>query len=183
MSLSLSRAAEVVDYWRAAGDRGDWFAHRPDFDREFREPFYDLYERAAARDCDDWIVEVEGALALIILLDQYPRNAFRGTARMYATDALARSYARQAIDNGYFERIESRLRLFWCLPFAHSEELADQDLSVSLNSRLGEPWLGHANEHRNIVRRFGRFPHRNAILDRSSTAAELGFLADGGFAG
>ena len=179
----LSRAAEVVAYWRAAGDRGDWFAHRPDFDREFREQFLDLYERAARRECDDWIVEVEGALALIILLDQFPRNAFRGNARMYATDALARDFARRAIDMGYFEGIEPRLRLFWRLPFAHSEDLADQDLSVSLNSRLGESWLEHANGHRDIIRRFGRFPHRNAILARCSTVTEIGFLVDGGFAG
>ncbi|MFZ4809323.1 MAG: DUF924 family protein [Hyphomicrobiaceae bacterium] len=142
-----------------------------------------MHDRAAARDSESRLADDEGALALINLLDQYLRNAFCGTASMYASDALARNYTRQTIDEGCFDQIEPRLRLFWCQPFAHSEDLPNQDLSVSLNNRLGRPWLGHAIEYREIVRRFGRIPHRNEMLGRSLTAAELGFLADGRFAG
>ncbi len=176
-------AAELLDYWRRAGEAGDWFGHRPAFDRDFGSRFRALHEAAAAGALDAWAEDAEGALALLILLDQYPRNAFRGTPRMYATDAQARTVARRALEAGHFERVEPALRLFFCLPFAHAEDEADQALSVALNTRLGPEARRHAEGHRDIVRRFGRFPHRNAILGRHSTAAELGFLRAGGFAG
>lgn len=122
-------------------------------------------------------------LALLILLDQFPRNAFRGTARMYVTDPLARHFARMAQLAGHMKAVEGDLRLFFCLPFSHSEDADDQDVSVSLNAQLGQPWLSHALAHRNIVRRFGRFPHRNALLGRATTVAEQIFLDQGGFKG
>jgi uncharacterized protein (DUF924 family) len=102
---------------------------------------------------------------------------------MYATDPLARHYARQALDAGHMERVAPELRLFFCLPFAHSEGIADQDISVVLNAKLGRPWLSHAEGHRDIIRRFGRFPHRNPMLGRATTAQEADFLRNGGFGG
>lgn len=174
-------ADEVVRFWRAA--HADWFSHDPSFDSRFRDRFLHLHLSAARRELDDWANTPVGSLALLILLDQFPRNAFRGTAHMYATDALARHFARQAQSNARMDAIDADLRLFFCLPFAHSEDEDDQDLSVMLNARLGQPWLAHAEGHRDIIRRFGRFPHRNPLLGRDTTSQERAFLDQGGFAG
>ncbi len=174
-------ADNVVAFWRASSDR--WFEKDAAFDAAFRNRFLDLHMAVAARRCDDWMETPHGALALLILTDQFPRNAFRGTGHMYATDPLARHYARQAIEAGYMECAEPDLRLFFCLPFAHSEEMANQELSVRLNAKLGQPWLKHAQGHRDIIRRFGRFPHRNAMLGRVMTEEEVDFLEQGGFQG
>ncbi len=174
---------DVVGFWKDAGVRGQWFDKDERFDRLFRDSFHDLHMAVAARRYDDWIENPKGALALLILTDQFPRNAFRGTAHMYATDPQARRYARLALDAGHTEQIEPDLRLFFCLPFAHSENITDQDLSVKLNARLGQPWLDHAEGHRDIIRRFGRFPHRNFMLARATTAQEAEFLEAGGFQG
>ena len=119
----------------------------------------------------------------MLLTDQFPRNAFRGTAHMYATDSLARHFALRATREGYMSAVDASVRLFFCLPFAHSEELSDQDLSVRLHQSLGQPWLSHAQGHRDIIRRFGRFPHRNDLLGRATTPQEREFLDAGGFAG
>ncbi len=174
-------AAAVVAWWAAA--RPDWFSAHPDFDARFRARFLDAHQQAACGELAAWADSAEGALALLILLDQFPRNAFRGTARMYASDPQARATARAAVDAGLDTRIEPALRLFFYLPFAHSEDPADQRLSVLLHRRLGQPWLGHALGHQAIIERFGRFPHRNRLLGRSTTAAEQAFLDQGGFAG
>lgn len=175
-------AEAVIAFWEDAGpDR--WFAKDPDFDTAFRDAFLDLHATAAGRGCDEWCATPRGSLALALLLDQFPRNAFRGTAHMYATDPLARHFARGALAAGHDAAIAAPLRLFLYLPFAHSEAIEDQDLSVTLNATLGEPFLTHARDHRDIIRRFGRFPHRNAMLARETTAAEKGFLEAGGFAG
>lgn len=177
------RISAVTDFWLEAGRRDRWFDKDAGFDRDFRERFLDFHMEAAARRCDAWMATANGALALLILTDQFPRNAFRGTAHMFATDPLARHYARLALDARHMARVEPELRLFFCLPFAHSEDMADQDLSVGLNTRLGQPWLAHAEGHRDIIRRFGRFPHRNAVLGRITTAEESAYLAGGGFQG
>jgi uncharacterized protein (DUF924 family) len=174
--------ADVVGYWREAGP-GRWFAKDAAFDQQFRERCIDAHWGAAQRDVDRWLETPDGALALILLTDQFPRNAFRGTAHMYATDSLARHFAHQAQRQGHMSAVEPALRLFFVLPFAHSEDGADQDLSVQLHDALGEPWLSHARGHRDIVRRFGRFPHRNRLLGRETTRDEQAFLAAGGFAG
>jgi uncharacterized protein (DUF924 family) len=173
----------VIDYWRQAGERGQWFSKDPAFDRDFHDRFLALHLAASRRELDDWAAASQGSLALLILLDQFPRNAFRGSAHMYATDGLARHVARLALAAGHMERVEESLQLFFCLPFAHSESLDDQRLSIELNARLGPSWQAHAEGHHDIVRRFGRFPHRNAMLGRESTPAELQFLRSGGFAG
>jgi uncharacterized protein (DUF924 family) len=138
---------------------------------------------AARGDLELWSASPEGALALVILLDQFPRNAFRGTPRMYATDAQARCVARMAIAAGHDRSVSEDLRHFLYLPFAHSEDLADQDMSVELNKPLGPNYELNARRHRDIVIRFGRFPHRNCILGRNMTDAEQDFLDAGGFGG
>lgn len=174
-------ARAVVSFWTASSVR--WFQKDARFDHAFRERFLALHMDVAARRHDAWMASPNGALALLILVDQFPRNAFRGTGHMYATDPLARFYARQALEAGHMEHVEPDMRLFFCLPFAHSEDLADQEMSVALNGRLGEPWLAHALGHRDVIRRFGRFPHRNSMLGRITTSQEQAFLEGGGFRG
>jgi len=175
-------ATAVVALWRQAGP-SMWFAKDADFDRRFREAFLGAHEDAARGDLDDWLATPDGALALVLLLDQFPRNAFRGTPRMYASDAAARRIAAAAIAAGHDQRAKLGLRTFFYLPFAHSEDLADQERSVTLCKPLGPPDAEHSERHRDIVRRFGRFPHRNPILGRIMTQAEQNFLDQGGYAG
>ncbi|TKT71832.1 DUF924 family protein [Afipia massiliensis] len=179
--VASATASSIVDFWRNAG-AAMWFAKDAGFDRDFRERFLNAHEAAVRGELEDWPVTPHGALALVILLDQFPRNAFRGTPRMYATDAMAREAATAAIDAGHDEAM-GELRLFFYLPFGHSEDVVDQERSVALARALGEPNLSHAKGHREIVRRFGRFPHRNPILGRAMTAEEQQFLDDGGYAG
>jgi len=185
-ALAAARAPSepnrVVAFWRDAG-KSRWFAKDPVFDRHFREAFLELHEAAARRELDDWQASAEGALGLLLLLDQFPRNAFRGTPRMYATDVLARKVADGAIHVGHDLAIEPALRLFMYLPFGHSEDLADQERALHLCRGLGERDIANAQRHRDIVLRFGRFPHRNAILGRTPRAEELRYLAIGGYAG
>jgi uncharacterized protein (DUF924 family) len=172
----------VVDFWREAGP-SMWFAKDPAFDRLFREKFSRLYDAAARGELAHWMKQPESALALILLLDQYPRNSFRGTPRMYATDALARQMTGLAIAAGHDRAIEVPLRLFVYLPYGHSEDLSDQERSVELAENVNAHSVERAKHHRDIVRRFGRFPHRNAILGRQSRPEELRYLAEGGYAG
>lgn len=173
---------DVTGFWRDAGPEA-WFRKDEAFDARFRERFMALHLQAASRALDHWTGEAEGALALMILLDQFPRNAFRGTAHMFATDPLARSLASRIIAGVVDRDVGDVLRGFIYLPFMHSEALADQDRSVALYELLGGPSLPHAIEHHGIIRRFGRFPHRNRLLGRESTPEELSFLESGGFAG
>lgn len=176
------RAVEVLEFWKAAGP-SRWFAKDADFDRHFRERFLADHEAAARGELMHWQSTAEGSFALVILLDQFPRNAFRGGARMYDTDALARKVAGTVFAAGYDRLMPEELRKFFLLPFAHSEDLADQDRSVALARRIGPKDLERAEHHRDIVRRFGRFPHRNAILGRESTREELVYLENGGYQG
>jgi len=181
-SMIDHEALQIIAFWKDAGP-ARWFAKDPEFDRRFRERFLLDHEAAARGELSSWQATPEGALALIILLDQFPRNAFRDTARMYATDASARKAAALALAAGYDRSFPLELRKFFVLPFAHSEDLADQERSVALARQLGAEDLAHAEHHRDIVRRFGRFPHRNRILGRQSTPEETEYLANGGYAG
>ncbi len=182
-TLSVPAAArDVVAFWRDAGPHL-WFAKNDEFDHRFRTRFLALHEAAARGELDEWSNSTVGALALVILLDQFPRNAFRGMMRMYATDRQARSVAAAAVAAGHDRAVDNEMARFFYLPFAHSEELADQQRSVVLVSRLGEPDLSHARGHRDIVQRFGRFPHRNPILGRVMRAEEQDYLDSGGYRG
>jgi uncharacterized protein (DUF924 family) len=172
----------VLEFWREAGP-SRWFRKDDAFDADFRARFLGAHEAAARGDLDSWARSADGALALLILLDQFPRNAFRGSARMFESDAKARGVARAAIDAGFDNDFEPELRNFFYLPLMHSEDLADQDRAVELARGLGGEPLRFALMHRGIIEKFGRFPHRNEMLGRTTTPEEQKFLADGGFAG
>jgi uncharacterized protein (DUF924 family) len=179
--------ADVVTFWRQAGPKR-WFEKSPAFDDAIRLRFEPTHHAAARGQYDAWIETAEGALALLILLDQFPRNLYRGSAHSYATDPLARRFAREAVARGHDRATEPLLRGFFDLPFTHSESLADQDRAVALCEAMrretGEPGnLKWAIIHRDIIVRFGRFPHRNRALGRETTPEEQAFLDDGGFAG
>jgi uncharacterized protein (DUF924 family) len=173
----------MLAFWRAAGP-ARWFKKDPAFDAEITRRFLATYEAAAAGGLAAWEADAESALALVIVLDQFPRNMFRGSPRAYAADALARAVADRAIAHGFDRQVAMPERNFFYLPFSHSEDLADQERCVALCRAAGDAEaLKWAEIHADIIRRFGRFPHRNAVLGRTTTPAEQEFLDSGGFAG
>jgi len=176
------KPAELVDFWRDAG-AGKWFRGGAAFDEACRSRFGELHHAAARGELDGWLRDAEGALALVLLLDQIPRNIFRGSGHAFATDPLALHYATRALDAGFDAQIEPALRFFFYLPFEHSEAMADQQRAVELFTALEDPdLLGYAVAHRDVIAQFGRFPHRNAALGRTKTPGEQAWLdAGGGF--
>ena len=179
--VKLLTPAEVVAFWIEAGP-DKWFAKDAAFDVAFTERCRDTHFAAAARKLDNWTATPEGSLALIILLDQLPRNAFRETAHMFATDPLALVFARAAIARGDDRKVAHDLRPFVLMPLMHSESLADQETLLTLLDEVDQPnTYRFAVIHRDIIARFGRFPHRNACLYRSTTPQEVAFLNSGGF--
>jgi uncharacterized protein (DUF924 family) len=180
--VANTQASQVIDFWKQAGPTM-WFAKDAEFDRLFREKFLALHDAAMRGDLKHWETTDNETLALLLLLDQFPRNAFRGTPRMYASDGLARKIANAAIDKRFDRKVPTELRLFMYLPLGHSEDLGDQERAVALVRSLGEPHVSHAMGHRDIIKRFGRFPHRNPILGRKMKPDEQKFLDEGGFAG
>ncbi|MEJ8855536.1 DUF924 family protein [Variovorax robiniae] len=176
-------ARDVVAFWREAGARR-WFAKDAAFDAEFKARFEATHHAAATGALDHWADDAEGALALLILLDQLPRNAWRGSGHMFATDGKAQAIARAAVDAGLDQQIDDEeLRAFFYMPLMHSESLDDQHRCVALCAALSTDQARYALHHREIIERFGRFPHRNAALGRSTTADEQQFLDGGGFSG
>ena len=181
-AAALPSAADVVAFWRAAGPKR-WFEKDTAFDDDIRRRFLTAHETAAGGRLTDWEASAEGALALVILLDQFPRNMFRGQARAFATDPLAQAIASRAILNG-FDGAFPDLRGFFYLPFEHSEILADQEKATAFFRANGDAdGVKWAELHADIIRRFGHFPHRNAVLGRVSTPEEQAFLDGGGFSG
>ena len=175
--------SDVVAFWREAGPER-WFAKDDGFDTECRERFLGVWERAARGELDGWGETAEGALGLVILLDQMPRNMFRNDPRAWSSDAQARAAAEAALAKGFDREVEPELRAFFYLPFEHAEDRAAQARSVALFTELGDPeTLKWARHHQDIVDRFGRFPHRNAVLGRESTPEELAFLEIDDFRG
>lgn len=171
---------EILDFWESAGP-SKWFVKDAAFDAELRDRFLDEHFAAARREREHLLDTADGALALILLLDQVPRNVFRDSAHAFATDPLALAYARRAIDAGFDTRIDPALRVFVYLPLEHSEDIADQDRCVALCEAMGDAnYLKYAEAHRDVIRRFGRFPHRNRALARESTPEELAWLEAGG---
>ena len=178
----MTAPGEIVRFWRDAGARA-WFTKDETFDGRCRA-FEKAHHAAARGECAAWEQDAEGALALVLLLDQIPRNIYRGSPHAYATDALAQAAAQRAVARRFDAATESLLRIFFYLPYEHAEDLALQEKGVKLTESLGDAeYLRYAILHRDIIARFGRFPHRNAILGRASTPEELAFLAEGGFAG
>ena len=181
--MTIATPDDVLAFWRAAGEQ-KWFGKNDAFDAEIKSRFLPTYEAAAKGALADWEATPEGALALTIVLDQFPRNMFRRDARAFAADAAARAVADRALARGFDRQVPEDQRLFFYLPFEHSEAMADQDRCCALIKALGNPDLLHwAELHADIIRRFGRFPHRNAVLGRTTTPAEKAYLDADGFAG
>lgn len=178
MILKATHPAEVLAFWFSPSVRPLWFASTPGFDAILRTRFLETCRAAAAGQLRDWEATAEGALALVIVLDQFPLNLFRGQPESFATEAAARAIADRAIGQGFDQALSPIQRQFLYLPFMHSETLADQECSVRLYQQPGlEENLRFARHHHDLIQRFGRFPHRNAILSRVSTAEELAYLA------
>lgn len=172
---------DVLDFWWRAGP-SKWFAKDNAFDREIRERFGGAVEAAMAGKLDSWADGPHSALALLILLDQFPRNIHRGSPLAFCGDEKARTVAAQAVEAGFDRAFPKDARTFFYLPFEHAEDMAAQERSVDLFRQNGtEKEYLYALIHMDVIRRFGRFPHRNAVLGRETTAAEATFLAEGGF--
>jgi uncharacterized protein (DUF924 family) len=164
---------EVLHFWFSELHEADWYTHDAGLDERIRRRFLTLHKRLVANQCTD-INQPRPLLAAVIVLDQFSRNMFRGSARAYAADPIARRLARQAIASRYDLDMSGQQRCFLYLPFEHSEDRADQALAVELIAQLGvESWKKYAIAHQLLIDRFGRFPHRNAILGRESTAEEI----------
>ncbi len=175
-------AAEILAFWSEAGPK-KWYAKDDAFDAEIRSRFAATHEAAKSGSLDGWAETPEGALALVIVLDQFPRNMFRDDARAFAAAAKAREIANAAIAKGFATRVAPPLDQFFFLPLMHSEHLADQDRCVAAFTGGAPENRKYAEVHRDIIARFGRFPHRNAVLGRTTTPEEQAFLDEGGFAG
>ena len=168
---------EVLGFWFSPEAQARWFDSTPQFDRTIAERFGALHDRALAGELDHWTGDAAGALALLILLDQFPRNMFRGTPRAFESDAKALAVSKAAIEKGFDQERPLRERTFFYLPLEHSENLADQVECVRLTREASyEDYLDYAIAHHDIIARFGRFPHRNAILGRASSEEEAEFL-------
>ena len=176
--------SSILDFWFGQ-DRKAWFQKNPAFDEQIRSRFLGLFDQALRGELNDWRREPVGCLALVILLDQFPRNMFRGNAKAFAGDRLARDAARILLDKGWDKDMTPDERMFAYLPFEHSESLADQERCLALMKEIaGSPDTADlpkwAEAHLAIIRRFGRFPHRNAALGRASTPEETEFLKQPG---
>lgn len=173
---------DVIAFWRDAG-QPQWFNGGEAFDSQCRHRFLDAHHAAARRECEHWMDTADGALAVLVLLDQIPRNVFRGSGHAFATDPLALHYANRVVEAGLDQQVEAALRAFVYLPFEHSEDIADQHRAVALFEPLGNAeYTKYAIAHRDVIERFGRFPHRNRALGRVNTPEEQAWLdAGGGF--
>jgi uncharacterized protein (DUF924 family) len=178
----MANAGEIVRFWRDAGPKA-WFVKNETFDGRCRA-FEAEHHAAARRELGGWELDAESALALVVLLDQFPRNLYRGSPHAFAADGLAQGVAQRAVAKRFDAATDSELRLFFYMPYQHAEDLALQEVGVRLVEALGvAEYTRYAVLHRDIIARFGRFPHRNAALARKNTPEELAFLAEGGFAG
>ena len=173
--------ADVLRFWFDQLERKAWFVKDAANDAQIRDRFAPLIDQLAAQPVDEAVASADRALATVIVLDQFTRNVFRGTARAFATDALALDIAKAAVDRGLDQHLPTDRRVFLYLPFEHSEELTDQERSVELTKALGDDeYARFAVLHRDVIKRFGRFPHRNAMLGRTPTLEEINFLKEPG---
>lgn len=178
MNISSS---EIIDFWYSDRIKSQWFASTPALDQEIYDQYGALWESAYLGNLDAWAKEVEGSLALVIVLDQFPLNMFRGQAKSFQSERKSVEIAQNTINQKFDQVIEKERLAFLYMPFMHSENLAEQDLSVKLFRGANlEGNIKFAEHHRDIVRKFGRFPHRNAILGRVSTPEETEYLASKG---
>ncbi len=181
----MAHRQAVLDFWLGTVGPAGWYLAVEPIDAEISNRFSGLWDQALAGGLTEWSDTVQGTLAYLILTDQFPRNMFRGDGRSFATDPAARAAARQAIAKGFDLQAKEPERVFFYMPFEHSEDPADQDFSVEImQSRLpetGDGFAVHARAHREVIRRFGRFPFRNAALGRVTTPAEQAFLEAGSY--
>jgi uncharacterized protein (DUF924 family) len=181
--MTIHKPTDILDFWKEAGWE-KWFRKDVAFDAEIKARFGSLLDAHDRGELREWESTPDGALALVILLDQFPRNMFRNDPRAFAHDAEALGITEAALARGDDFEVDADLRLFFYLPFEHDETIASQDRSVALFTALGDAdTLKYAEVHRDVIARFGRFPHRNAVLGRETTAEEQAFLDEGGFAG
>ncbi len=184
--MSLPSADIVTDYWLETVGPEGWFKVDPTVDQDIRDRFEPLWRAARAGELDGWSLKPAEALALLIVLDQFPRNMFRNCEKAFCSDPKALALAKRAISLGHDLQVPEPARQFFYLPLMHSESLVDQDRCVRLiltrMPQTGEQNLIHARAHRDVIRKFGRFPFRNQALGRSSTYAEQSFLDQGGYA-
>ena len=189
--MGTPASTDVLDFWFADRTRPLWFNGNASFDAEIRDRFGGAVDAALAGELGEWESTAGGALALVILLDQFPRNIFRGTPRAFAGDARATRVASAAIARGFDQALPLERQMFLYMPFQHSEDRSVQDRSVELFTRWAEAHQGpgrkdaeenlaYAHRHHEIVHRFGRFPHRNVVLGRESTSEEIAFLKEPG---
>lgn len=173
--------SDVIEFWFDPASRSRWFESTPEFDREVEERFGGAYRQATAGELDPWQDSAEGCLALCLLLDQFPRNLFRGSREAFATDAQALAIAEHALARGFDQQLPPGSRMFLYLPFEHSENRAHQARAVELIGTLGNAQaLDYAIRHLRVIERFGRFPHRNQALGRETTQDEAAFLREPG---
>jgi uncharacterized protein (DUF924 family) len=177
--------SEILEYWYSEDMRKYWFSSYPALDREIRARYEKIWKAAKKGELDKWQSSPDGCLALVIVLDQFPLNMYRGEAKSFSTESLAIEIARYAIKTGFDKEINQSMLSFLYMPFMHSENLDDQNLSVKLFTDTGlKSNIQFAEHHRDIIRRFGRFPHRNKALSRMSTADEIAYLnSEDGFKG
>lgn len=179
-AVTLHWAAAIIDFWFNQVGEAGWWGHDPALDRRCRAGFADMWEEKRAHPAKIFLDRADEALAAVLLFDQFPRNMFRGTARAFDTDPLARDIARGAIAQGYDIQIGGACRTFFYMPFQHSEAIEDQDLSLTLFEALGDAHaLDFARQHRAMIAGFGRFPHRNAILGRKTRPEEEAAVGEG----
>lgn len=170
-------AEDIIKFWFSPRAKPLWFNSTPEFDQELKRTYLDLYQQAESGALDNWRSTATGCVALCILLDQFPLNMFRDQARAFSTEAHSRDVAAFAIEKGFDSQIPDEQKMFLYLPYMHSETLSDQDISVALFTRAGMTEnLRYATHHRDIITRFGRFPHRNRALGRECTDEERHYL-------
>ena len=175
--------SDIIDYWFSEKSKQFWFASTPSIDKEITSRYETVWEKAASGGLSSWGETADGSVALIIILDQFPLNMFRGKAKGFKTESMAVEVALNAIDNGFDEEMDNEKLLFLFMPLMHSENLDHQNLQVYLFEKYNFN-LDFSKHHRDLVKKFGRFPHRNEILGRMSTMEELDYLlSDNAFKG
>lgn len=175
---------DVLEFWEGIGNKG-WWTKNAEVDAQIHKRFGETHAEASAGELDDWAETPNGALALIIVLDQFSRNMFRDSPKAFEQDAKALALAKEAVAKGFDQQANETLRFFFYLPFEHSEKLADQEKSLELfKAHNDDPdFMKAAREHHDIIKQFGRFPHRNEVLGRETTPEEQAYLDGGGFKG
>lgn len=180
----MTKPQDILDFWflpktdpNYGKSRKEWFTKNEEFDTKIKKKFLEAFEKAEAGQYLEWTETKDGCIALIILFDQFPRNMFRGSPRAFSTDAKALAITKHTLETGFYNECTFHEMQFATLPFEHSEKIDDQEMSVKLFTEMDDPGLiDYAQRHYDIIKRFGRFPHRNATLGRKSTPEEIEFL-------